>query len=111
MRDQFNRVSIENAIGNQPLRKLDDVIALGFGCALRFGLVQFVVVGKRVRIWANATMRVDQYRRSMSAAIIDSFRHGGEGFEKIETVAAQNLEVRKTKDETRDTAAGGLFLH
>ena len=73
VRDALQRLPVENAFVDQATRETNHRVALGFRLPLRGGLVEPLVVGKRMRI-GTGHVGVHQRRSASRAAIFGRLR-------------------------------------
>ncbi len=76
---------------------------------LRFGPVELLVVGERVRVRPDDP-GVDERDAPTSAAVLDGLAHRGVARDRVAAVDLPDREVREARDELRDRAAGRLHL-
>src|SRR3981081_3328727 len=78
--------------------------------ALFGGLVQFLVIGKRMRIGADDVC-VNQGRAAALAYVFDGFFADSIALERISAVELGNMQARKIADQFRDIATSGLYFN
>ena len=110
MDDQLQRLPVENALGNQPLGKFDDRVARLFGCALGLGLIETLVVGKRMRIRPRHG-GMHQRRPLAGARMRHRFGQRLIRRHEIRAVHFHALQIREARDQARDVSARRLPLH
>ncbi len=105
----FDFAFLQDAFAHEEHGKFRERIALRFGGAFGLALVEFFVVGKRMRIGAD-DVRVDQRRTFAGAAMFGGAAQRGVTFQRLGAVAFLDVQIRIIPDELGNAAAGSLHF-
>ena len=107
---QLQRMAVQHAFVDQPARKIQDRIALGFERPLGRGLVRALVVGERVGLRTDHA-RMHQRRAFPLTAILRRRAHGLVGGEEIHPIHLLQKQCRETGQKPGHIRARRLVFH
>ena len=101
---------VENALADQKHLHMGHRIVGGVALALRFGPIQALVVGQRMRIRANH-VRMHEGGASACPAMSSGAHKCRVAYDRIGSVELFEMEIGEAADQARDVAARGLHLY